>query len=102
MPNQPHMIWKRDGVRLRSNKGEYKNALIQAYEIQQPYALIVVLHFSETSHCRLDITSEALAEELRNWMDGSLLNHPAYLAIPRTNEVMDRYIKFSKPPGHPT
>ena len=81
------------------DKGEYKNALIQAYEIQQPYSLIVVLHFSETSHCRLDITSEALAEELRNWMDGSLLNHPAYLAIPRTNEVMDRYIKFSKPPG---
>ena len=95
---KPKVVFKRENLRLRTTTGQYINGTYQVYEVHRPFALIIFIHLSGTKHARADISSEALAEELRRWLDGVTLNHPAYLTVPRTEEMMNRYIKFAKPP----
>ncbi len=95
---KPKLVFKRENLRLRTTIGQYINGTYQVYEVHQPFAFIIFVHLSGTKHARADISSETLAEELRRWLDGVTLNHPAYLTVPRTEEMMNRYIKFAKPP----
>ena len=98
--NGAELVVKFKDARLRARSGDYLLGLVQAFQVESPYAIIISVVLTEELRVRVDVDADALGQELQNWLDGVEMNNPVWVgSMPRTNAAMDCYVKFGKPPS---
>eukprot|EP00981_Chlorochromonas_danica_P013310 scaffold6125_cov262-Ochromonas_danica.AAC.2 len=93
-------------LKLRIVDGSLLSGTLMVYECDEPYLLILTLTTDsrsllakgEDGIIRLDIFKEDLSRELKQWLAGRYIHHPAALVPVRVDEAMMKFIKFATTP----
>lgn len=85
-------------LKLRIMNGQLTTGDMRVFESEEPYALIIFIETEQHEELRTDILKEDLAREMRAWLEGKYIRHPAALAPARVDEAIMKFIKFAKTP----
>ena len=67
--NGAELVVKFKDARLRARSGDYLLGLVQAFQVESPYAIIISVVLTEELRVRVDVDADALGQELQNWLD---------------------------------
>jgi hypothetical protein len=90
----------RKRMKLRSTDAVAFTGAVSVFECERPYCIILHI-LNETlgeKACRMDVFREDLARELRQWLEGKVIHHPAIIASQHINDVISKFVKFGKTP----
>eukprot|EP01031_Cornospumella_fuschlensis_P038327 gene38327-46577_t len=95
-------------IKLRVVDGDVISGSLLVYECEDPYVLILTLtpdlegqaflRSSDDDIIRLDVFKEDLSRELKHWMEGKYIHHPAAMVPTRIEESIMRFVKYAKTP----
>jgi hypothetical protein len=85
-------------LKLRTISGQLVVALLKVFECESPYIIVLLVETEYGHSMRTDVQKEDLASELRFWLEGKQVRHPAVLVPLRIEESITRFVKFGKTP----
>ena len=88
----------RKKMKLRTITGQLFTGIVEVYEVEVPYIIIVNVRTEHDHSARMDVHSEDLARELREWMSGKMLRNAMFVVPNRIEDVITKFVKFGKTP----
>lgn len=85
-------------IKLRLINGELTQGDLRVFECEEPYVLVFLIETQVHEELRMDIFKDDLARELRSWIEGKYIRHPAVLVPVRIDEAINKFVKFAKTP----
>ena len=71
---------------------------LHVFESENPYALIFMITDEYNEQCRFDISKEDIANQLKDWLEGGIVDNACALISKTIEEEIMRYVKFGTPP----
>jgi Ca2+-binding EF-hand superfamily protein len=85
-------------MKFRLTNGELTSGELRVYECEEPYVLVFIINLETNEEVRADVFKDELAKELRAWLEGKYIRHPAILVPSRIDDTITRFVKFAKTP----
>ena len=96
MEQEPVLIFKKR-LSLRAISGQVIQFILHAIEYENPYYILFGLKSEKM--LQMSVSNDDLAVELKLWLQGKRIWHPAILIPPRVEEEMMNFLKFGHAPS---